>query len=60
MLFNNIKSYTLTDREKLLTDYLKHSEDALELIQGQGFTFLDSNFIWQIQVLQNQSFYKIE
>lgn len=42
----------MTDREKLLTDYLKNSEDALILLQGQGFTFLDSSFIWQILIYE--------
>jgi len=42
----------MTDREKLLTDYLKNAEDALALLQGQGFTFLDSSFIWQILIYE--------
>jgi hypothetical protein len=42
----------MTDRQKLLNDYRKNSEDALALLQGQDFTFLDSNFLWQVLIYE--------
>jgi len=42
----------MTDKEKLLKDYQKNSEDALTLLQGQGLTFLNSCFIWQILIYE--------
>lgn len=42
----------MADRKKLLTDYLKNSEDALDLLQRQGFTFLDNSLIWQILIYE--------
>jgi hypothetical protein len=38
----------MSDFRKNLTEYLTNSEIALVELQGQGYTFLDSSFIWQI------------
>jgi hypothetical protein len=42
----------MTDKEILVIDYLKNSEEALVFVQGQGLTFLDIDFIWQILIYE--------
>ena len=40
----------MTTRQKLLEDYLTHSDEALKIMRGGDFEFLDSDFIWQILI----------
>jgi len=42
----------MTEREKVLKDYLTNSEEALSSLQRLGFLFLDSSFIWQILIYE--------
>jgi len=42
----------MSERQKLLMDYLTNSKTALVKLQGQGFTFLDSSFVWQILIYE--------
>lgn len=46
----------MTDREKILIDYLTNSEVALNQLQEDGFTFLDSSFIWQVLIYKYEHY----